>query len=456
MSRMEWVLSTLLLAEVATAGLLASKRLARPLPPLPDLQWMEERTASDLRALWSGIAPEDAAGWKRLADAYLAHGYFAEAEAVYRRAADLDADAFEAAYGRGVCLDKMGLLTDSVAVLRGAVARTSNPANVSICQYRIGKNLLREEQAAAAEAAFTQALPFPHAAWELAKLQVRSGRAQAALPLLQAALERYPQGTEFNQLQAEAWEALGLSDKARRLREQQYYAYVPVLPDLDVRALHAIRAQFGVEQMNQECQALEAAGTLDQAATSLRELLRIEGDSRILLRLIQVELQRGAVDEATRLSDWYLTQRAPTPQALELFGAAWLRAGNLEKARETWARAAKMGEFEGVHQGLASIHEKRGEAEAAQSQRALALHAKGLTALREQRLPVAQAAFEQALTQAPGQAQSWFYLGETLRLSGATQKAGEAYRRCVERDPFYANDRARARLAGLAREGAKP
>jgi cytochrome c-type biogenesis protein CcmH/NrfG len=69
----------------------------------------------------------------------------------------------------------------------------------------------------------------------------------------------------------------------------------------------------------------------------------------------------------------------------------------------------------------------------------------GVDAYRQDRLEAARELLEEAVALAPGEARSWYYLGEIHRAQGSDNDARAAYQRCVALDPDHG--RALDRLA---------
>ena len=108
-----------------------------PTPPLVDGSHLDPVAADELRQIVAGLDPRDAGAWYDVGRFYFVYGYFPEAAACYRRAAELAPDDPELLYDFGFCLDRLGRSADAVEQMQRAIeAGNKRP---EVCWHMIGR-----------------------------------------------------------------------------------------------------------------------------------------------------------------------------------------------------------------------------------------------------------------------------------------------------------------------------
>src|SRR5690606_31826274 len=151
---------------------------------------LDKATAGDLRNLRQQ-AGTSAESWRELGEAYLAYGYFPEAEATLRHASQRQPDSFATLYAWAYALQRLGRLEEAVEVFREALD-VARDEMVSACWYHIGRCQLRREDAPAAAQAFARAPGFAPARYQHAKILLRSGRVHESIEILEMLVETFP------------------------------------------------------------------------------------------------------------------------------------------------------------------------------------------------------------------------------------------------------------------------
>ena len=113
-----------------------------------------------------------------------------------------------------------------------------------------------------------------------------------------------------------------------------------------------------------------------------------------------------------------------------------------------WELGVSVHSAPAFHDRLARQRDAGGDAAGAKRERALAMEARGVGAMRVGNLSGGRQALQAAVTAEPALPRAWFYLGECLRLTGDSSGARKAYQKTLELAP----DHGRA-LAALARLG---
>jgi tetratricopeptide (TPR) repeat protein len=437
-TRAQRILAALLLAELVGAGILLGARSRRPRPPVPDLSRLETSTAQELRRL-AEQTPDAADEWRVLAEAYLAYGFFPEAERCFDRAIELDPASLPSLTGRAICLERMGRTGEAIAQLERLMG-LADPKTATWARTHIGMDFLRQEQAAEADRAFGEASGHPPAAYQRARLRLRSGRAREALGQADELLAGAPGEIRLLQLRARTQEALGdaagAAESRRRLERARARLVVHDINDL----LDPIRARYGYWRQEDEIHGLVRAERWAEAVERTREVLRDHQPwavARLLGLAATLELDRGNADRALALLEDHFAWASPSPKALELRGDALLARGRAEEGIATWERAARMLSGADVHAKLARAYERRGDAAAARRHRAAAARDAGIAAYRRDELPRARAALAESVEIEPQDADAWFWLSEVHQAEGDAARAREAAERCLLIDPEH-------------------
>ena len=439
-------LIVLIVMELLVVFALMGRQWLCPTAPRPNLARLPASTASDLRRLQARTRSNYFLHWRELGEAYLAYGYFVEAEACLRHASMRQPHDFGAAYGRAYSLDRMGRLTEANSQFETAL-ELADPAMALACRYHIGRNRLRAEHAAGAEEIFSQLQGFPAADHQRAKLLVSQGRAKAAVPLIieLEALDR--DELEVQSLAIQAERSLGMNRSvAQRARQLEWCHHALRLTD-HWEYLQPIRARYGLSALLGRVETSASAGQFVAAASKFEALQR-EHDLETLVQLLgrgaEIELRAGRIDQALKtlqtLSD---RQSLPLPWR-HLWADVLHHAGQSDKAREAWEAANRLQSKATSHEQLAAAWNALGDDARSRRETALAQQTLGIEAFRQNQLTVALKALETSTQLAPAEARSWFYLGETRLALGQAAVASEAFRECVRLAPEHG--RAASRL----------
>ncbi len=362
------VLILVVAIELLVGGVLVGRRLGNPAPPLPDGSQLDSLTAQQLdrvrrRAIHGGWEP-----WRNYAQALLGQGFYAEAEQAFRIAHDLNPDDQETLYGLGFSLERMGRLEESIPILE-QVASMSDDELSQTCWYQIGRGYLRLEKVQAAEQAFRRIETFPAAAFHLAKIQVRTGRAKEALPLIEQSLKQFPNSLKFIQLQARAAEALGDMETAQELYDRESRAEANLTLEYGMSFFTLYRSKHGLEKLFADCVRLrstapvsEQVGCIERALTIVRSENLIQY-ARIYVAAAELALGTGDPDRTLDLLDELKALEYQTPWTLQLRGEALFqlqepqrreRLGNKallcvprRKLTKNWPRFSNSGEKPG-------------------------------------------------------------------------------------------------------------
>lgn len=434
MNRAAWGLLVVIVLELA--GTFFWYRARKPASadefPRPDLSILDSASAAEILSRQERVRKESTSeAWTDLAAIYLMYGFFHEADACCQRAAELNPGAILNNFWWGTTLYRLGDLQKSSEKFLAAIP-PGDPSQGVLSWYCIGLNRLREEQQEEAEKAFRAAAGFPSAEYELAKLLVRSGRADQALPIIEKLTRDDPQSIRYWQLRASAAEELGDLAHVDDFHERADRAPSAYASDELTGFLERQIEKRGLDLMIQNGRRAMDAGQMAEAARILRESLTREWRPLAADLLAEAELALGRPDEAIRVLTGGIERFSATPARLAALGDAWRAKGNVEEGVRYWERSARLSAASPAHARLARHFAEAGDEALATKHQARATHAAGLAAFRQERLQEAAKSFGSAVELDPELAHAWFYLGECRRALDESSAAAQAYERCLE------------------------
>ncbi len=410
-----------------------------PEPPRPNLTFLDSVTVQEIRNRQEDVTANGADGaddWRALAEIYVLYGFFAEADICCQRAAELDPEAFWTYLWWGTALSRIGDTSASTEKFRAGIPYAED-ALADVCRYCIGLNLLREENSQEAEEAFRTAEGYAPADYELAKLLVRSDRSQEAVPILDGLIASHPQTQKYHQMRSRAAQRLGDLEAANDFQNRADRA-TQVLPSDELTGfLEQQIGNHGLDVWIQQGKDLYASGSLDAAASRLRQVLEVEWRPEAADLLVQAELQLGHPEAALPILNEAVRRSGTTPQRLVALGDVHHRLGHESQAKDSWQWATELRLDRAAHERLAALFEQTGDEREAARHEGLAQLAAGIFAERAGQLDSAVDMLQQAVTIAPELAHAWYHLGECYRLLDQSEPADRAYRQCLTLDPYH-------------------
>lgn len=437
--------------EILGAAFFVVVWLRDPVPPRSDLAHYHPATADEIRSLEKTVRDSGTAeNWLTLGKAYLAAGFFPHGEFCCEQAARDDAASFETLYWWGVALNQLGETSQAIEKFRQALPLADDQTSVNDaqarCWYGIGRNLLRQEDSANAEAAFRKAGDYLPARNQLIRILVRANRGREAIPILDELVSHYPNESTFYQLRARAREQSG--DTAGAFDDRTHVERAPDRLRSD-SIIAELQFEFGAIGLNRElgnCARL-ATEQPQQAVERLRELLAAEWRTELAVTLAEAEMRIGNAQQAVDLLNELMQRGGTTPERLAQLAYGHRLLGQDELSFMLLQRAAPLMHIESVHDALSQACFSRGEFELSDRHRALASMTSGIAAFRENRLAEASTQLQQALQLDPELSNGWFYLAECHRLRGQDEDAIDALKQCLQIDQNHG--RARSRLQRL-------
>lgn len=435
MNRLLRVLQVVVLLELIAGMVWCGYRLSRPALPPHNSAVVDALTAHDLEQFRADLSPDDPRSWSRLAELHLVFGSYASAEACYLRADSLRPHQLETLLGLGICQERLG----RYAVANQTLARLIRLAPTELkaeVQYRIGRNCLRNDQAADAEQAFRQCVNFPPALYQTAKLLLRTDRAERALPLIEALLRLGPDVMESNQLAEQCQRVLGHRDRAAEFRERLERCPNRLATGRTVSAFRLTRQKLGAAKLLAEAEVAERTGHAAAAVELYEQVWPYEPAEPIAVRAMELRLKIKQPEAALNMGERQIELGGISASLLEQRGQAKKDSGDLEAATSEWRRSLTLLVRSGVCRALANALRDE-DAKASRRYQALADFAEGVRLYRLNRLAEAMPLLKESLRQDPEHASGWYYLGAVQALAEEDDVAAESWRRCLKLDPGH-------------------
>lgn len=441
------ILLILLVAETGYCGYLVAKRLARPLPVLPEEQYVDPMVMEEYRELAqeavTGFAPE----WIRLGQAYLGQGMYAYAENCFSEAARQDPSSAVAQSSYAFCLERTGRMEASTREYEKLKNMKSDPSvpftNRRHYLYAIGRNYLRLEKPAVAEQAFQQNADFQPADFQRAKLMVRSGRAEDALSIIQRNLKETPNSLCFGFLKYRALDALGRTAQAKQAADRLERAMYVIPLNFNTEFIMPYSKRIGIAREIEDYNQMLDRDDMDHLAKKLDAVLEMMGDRRMpafkstVMRMIEVDFQRKNTDRMLmllqRLNDFGVEE----PDTIQFRAGVYLLKGDLKKAEQYLLRVAAMSPTIEIHQTLANIYAQQNEIQKRDYHQGKMALLTAMMSFRNDNLDYAEEAIQEAVQKNPEDPQAWFYYAEIKRLKGDSESARAAYEKCLKLNPNH-------------------
>ncbi len=457
MKRLSLVLWIVIAVELVAVVGLYLKPQKQPAPILPDVVFDDPLIGDELADLAKNTQSGKSVDWQLLGDALLGQGFYGEAELAYARAVKLDPKNAGATFGLAYCLDRTGRVAESIPIYERAAeiapAGGSPLESRDHCWYQVGRNLLRQEKIEDAEKLFRNDSNYPSAAYQYAKILIRSGRAEQALPVIDRVLKFVPTSLKFQSLRLHACEELGMQREAyiaaQKLDRSEYQ--IPI--DFNSTYVEALNRRYGIRNQVVACEQMLQGGNLAAVAERLRELLKTLEPTNSILKyhlrksLVQVEFQRGNADAILESIAILRENGANDPEMLQMEGAAYSLKKEMDKAAELWLKAAQMAPNVPLHEKLAEYFGGKGDEKKARYHAGQAALLKTKIMFWNDDMEEAYKAVFAAKQLIPDDPQVWFYSARIEQSQSNRAVAVADYKRCLELAPNHG--RAQAALEFL-------
>jgi len=433
-------LVAIVLVELVAAGVYLQQQAATTIPLLPTQQLTDPAIVPQLESLADAAQSGGANQWYRLGEGLLGKGFYSHAELAFRQSLREDPTQLKAQFGLAFCLDRTGRMQESnVAygkVVQGAAHTPEDQAMQTYALYAMGRNALRMEDEEQAHRMFQQNSDYPAAEYQQAKLWVRSGNAEKALPLIRKNLANIPYSLGFHFLDQRAQQAMGDERAAFMAKAMVDRSAYLVSLNFSTDYVAPLNAQTGIDaQVADLTEALEEEDW-PRVEAIYHEVFSEIGVSSVFVTkpvadaMLQASLHERNPQEVLDLVAKLKSQGREDAITLEAAGDAYLMLNNPNQAIESWQRALKLKPSIPLHEKLAD-HAKDGE----RFHRSQVAFRQGLELYRSNRLRSAISKFQKAIEISPDFADAWYYLGEMYFHLDQPDKAKETYQQCAELDP---------------------
>ncbi|RPI79380.1 MAG: hypothetical protein EHM42_12805, partial [Planctomycetaceae bacterium] len=347
MNRLRWLLAAVIAIELAWLAVPVFRRLNSTRIQAPPLQlYHDSATARDLARLPDRFLFDSLEKWKELANAYLAYGHYAQADACLKAAQELDSQSPDVALQRGLCFERLGQLEPAREQFQKAAAGSRGLLS-SRAWYHLGRLALRAEDREAATHAFEMAGETHWASvYQRAKLMVRGGQPESGEKLLKTLASQHPDDLHVWLLRSQALAAQGKTTEAIAANDRAQRSLSTLVFDDTELYLRPIRRQFGLVRDFAEAREGLRSGSSREAAESLAEALIADPLwSNCYLNVNQdaaeLALQAGRPALAQTLLDRQITDlRFPSAKYWEVLGDLALTQGKTELATDAWQRSS--------------------------------------------------------------------------------------------------------------------
>lgn len=427
------------MAEAIIGAWLVIGQLGRHTPPSIDPSSVDPIAAAEIEKLSTGCRTTEE--WAGLGEVYLATGFFPEAEACYRVAAEAEQYDAELAYRHAFSLDRLGQAEDANGEYQRAIRLKH--ARAADCWYYTGRNHLRLEQPLAAAEAFGQAAELPSARFETFRLLARSDRFSETVTGASQLADEFPTATQPISLRYRL--ALACNDEpVVEAMAQRFLMRSGRLPNpflTDTEWVIGVDQRLGQRKLYGEGQRYANDRRFDDAERAFHESLQAGWRPDIAGQLAEVVFRLGRPDEALSLLTEAVDKAGPEPMNLWRLGQVYKSLGQPTKARSIWDRFARIATTQSAvgsawHE-MAALAEMANERERARKLHAQGLLATALDALDDNRPDTAVKSLTQLVELDPKSEAGWFYLGEANRYLGKTAEAIAAFKKCLNTNPDY-------------------
>ncbi|MBA2115580.1 tetratricopeptide repeat protein [Bremerella alba] len=434
------ILVTVVLVELVAAGIYLQQEAAITIPLLPREHLTDPSIIPQLEVLAAAAESGSVDQWYRLGEGLLGKGFYSHAELAFRQSLREDPSHLKSQFGFAFCLDRTGRMEESnVAygkVVQGATLTSEDQAMQVYALYAMGRNAIRMEDAEQAHRLFQQNSGYPAADYQLAKLWVRSGDTEKALPLIRKNLANIPFSLGFHFLDQRAQDALGDRRAAFMAKSMVDRSAYLVSLNFNTDYVAPLNAQTGINSRVTDLTVAREDEDWDRVEVIGNEVFSLIGDSSVFAAkpfvdaMLQASLHKQHPQEVLDLVAKLKSEGRIDAITLEAAGDAYLLLNDPTQAIAYWQRALRLNPSISLHEKLAD-HGNVGE----RFHRSQVALKQGLEHYRRNRLRSAIPKFQQAIDINPDSAVAWYYLGEMYFHLDQLDEAAKAYQKCSELDP---------------------
>jgi tetratricopeptide (TPR) repeat protein len=441
------LLLILIAGELLLGVAVAMRWLPQPSPGLPASFSDDPPLAAEIADLAAATRFGGAAAWTALGDALLGMGDYRNAESAYRRVTETSPHDIEARFALAFCIDRTGRMAEANEHYRRCLELPDLPgiaqSKKPFALYAIGRNLLRLEDEAAAEAVFRQNTGFPPAEYQLARILLFTGRPREALEIVDRGLDRLPLALEWHRLRgrimdaldrpADAFAARAMEERSAHLLEVNFSTdYIRPLTTRHgiKRMLAGYEAATGRESREQLGQRLDA---MDAAIGGLMipesiTLMQLRANDAMTFGNPQEVVDMIAAQPWLRDSDPLMS--VSEADALE-------QLDRIDEATALRRRLVGFAASSSLHRKLALACEASGDEAGRNQHLSQAELLDGIAMYRRNDIAGALPRFMKAVELDPSNTSALFHRGEMLYHLGRSKEAASAFRDALTQRPGF-------------------
>lgn len=440
------ILLIVVVIEAVAATAAITWRFSRTEAQLPAVTLNDPLTMPQLRELADAAEAGGARDWTRLGEALVGKGFYGHAELAFREALQRNPGSFAARFGLAFCLDRTGRTQESSQeyqqALGSSVGNFELPFAKYYASYALGRNALRRENTINALDHFDQNADFAPAAYQQAKLLIRAGKAEQALPIIEQNLARIPFSLEFHFLRMQAMQALGRPDEAFESALKLERSAPLVSMNFSTDYVAPLDGRTGLSVALQALAAAIGQDDLDAIEKRCQEIQSLVGEQPVFVvhevddRMIEVALRRKEAELALERIKQVRSTGRDDAELDQWEGDAYALLGDKRRAAECWRQALLATPSIELHEKLAG-HVGDDDAEARDRHLGRAAFLKGVAEYRSNRLTTAITALEQATELNPSDPDPWYYLGLLRYYQRRFNDAQAAFEQCLSLRPEH-------------------
>ena len=438
------VLSLVLIAEIAL--IVTREQNNHPTPVAPELIF-DGYPAFTERTVRRRIESADftqSAGWTDSADILFAAGFYAESEACYRQAVEMEPEHPQLRYNWAFCLASLGNIDSADQQFSNAIDR-GHP-HPEACRYLMGMNALRQGRRDKAIDLFTQSNDLAASRIELAQLALETSEYEQADELLGGLVEEQPNAWRVHHLK---------SVLARKTDDHESYVKHSALADV-LSAPVSGPWHSRAAEMRKLSEELDIRTQVNDVSTALNSGIRPEFIYSQLVKDIEQEWDPALEDI---LSDLELNLGKPELQRERLqrivdrdgmdsyraarLGFVLLAQGDTSAGIEILKQGVdlrtgfKGTELTDMASAVASYHLSQNEDLEYARVEALGEFLSGIDLIDQLDVRGANSAFQRATMLDQSSPRYWFWLGRSQQLLGERAAAVDSYTECLKLNPYH-------------------
>ena len=444
MKNLTIILVVVLLVEITFFAL--RERALTQLPAVPELDF-QGYSAFTQRQIETRIDSADlsqASGWTDVADTLFAAGFYAESEACYRQAAEIDPDHPQLRYNWAFCLSSLGNVDASDEQFQKAI--DLGHSHSEACRHFMGLNALRQGRREDAVRLFDESDELAASQVELAQLAIEDGNHEIAESILKGLLEEEPNAWRVHHLQAIL---------AREIDDPDGYVKHSALADVlrdpvsgpwHSRAAKMQELSLSFDTRTQVEDTLAALSNGRQPApfhSQIVEDIEQLWDPALEDVLSDLEVRMENPEQQIERLQRIVERDGLNSYRAARLGFALLAQGNEEEGIEILKQGIQLQagykgtEVTDMASFVANHLREQGQNAEADTYLALGQFLNGLDLMDQLSVPSATVAFRKAIEVDKSSARYWFWLGRTQQLLNERSDAIKSYDECLKLNPYH-------------------